>query len=83
MHDDNTAMIAVFKTGRNPTMRTLGRTHGVSIRAMHEATVSPDFELGPIGSGSMVADGHTKAFTDERKEEWNNVRRNIGVYRQE
>ena len=25
MHDDNAAMIQVFRTGTNPTMRTLGR----------------------------------------------------------
>ena len=28
----------------------------------------------------MVADGHTKAYDDSRADEWNNVRRNIGVY---
>ena len=48
MHDDNSAMIQVFKTGRNPTMRTLGRVHGISICPMHETTCRDDFALGPI-----------------------------------
>ena len=45
MHDDNTAMIQVCRTGRNPTMRTLGRVHGISTNAMHDATFREDFLL--------------------------------------
>ena len=33
---DNQAMIEVVRTGRNPTMRHLGRVHGVSIGFLHE-----------------------------------------------
>ena len=36
VHGDNQAMIQVVKTGKNPTMRYLGRTHGVSIPWLHE-----------------------------------------------
>ena len=30
-HADNESMIAVCNTGKNPTMRHIGRTHGISI----------------------------------------------------
>ncbi len=29
-------MFQVLKTGRNPTMRHLGRTHGISIGFLHD-----------------------------------------------
>ena len=33
-HDDNQGMIGVVRSGRNPTMRHLERTHGISIASM-------------------------------------------------
>ena len=35
-HDDNQGMIAIIRSGQNPTMRHLERTHGISIQWMHE-----------------------------------------------
>ena len=35
-HDDNQGMIGVVRSGRNPTMRHLERTHGISIASLHE-----------------------------------------------
>ena len=54
MHDDNAAAISVIRTGRNPTMRTLGRVHGVSISAMHERLYGDDFKLGYIPTWGYV-----------------------------
>eukprot|EP00972_Heterocapsa_arctica_P070192 10369016-Heterocapsa_arctica.AAC.1 len=34
--EDNQAMIRVVETGRNPMMRYLQRTHGVSVAWLHE-----------------------------------------------
>ena len=34
-YDDNKAMIGVVRSGRNPTMRHLERSHGVCIRVVH------------------------------------------------
>ena len=62
MHDDNTTMIHVFKPGKNPTMRTLGRTHGISINSMHEYFCREDMVLGAIPTSDMVADIHTEAY---------------------
>ena len=36
LHDDNESMIAVARTGKNPTMRHLERIHGISIAWLHE-----------------------------------------------
>ena len=36
VHEDNQAMIKVVESGRNPTMRYIGRTHGVSVAWLHE-----------------------------------------------
>ena len=35
-HEDNQAMIAVCGSGKNPTMRHLGRTHKVDVAWLHE-----------------------------------------------
>ena len=64
-------------------MKNIGRTFGVSIRSLHEATQRDDFELGPIQSEFMVADIHTKAYPETRAAEWTNVRSNAGVLTEE
>ena len=79
MHDDNTAMIQICRSAKNPQMKSIGRTFGISIRSLHEATQRDDFELGPIQSENMVADIHTKAYSESRAGEWSNVRRNAGI----
>ena len=35
-HDDNQAMIAVIRSGKNATMRHIERSHGISIVWTHE-----------------------------------------------
>ena len=35
-YDDNQAMINVMRSGRNPTMRHMERTHGISITWLHD-----------------------------------------------
>ena len=34
--EDNTAMIRIMETGRNPTMRDLGRTHGIQVAKLRD-----------------------------------------------
>ena len=43
-HDDNQAMISVVRSGRNPTMRYLKRTHGVSVAWLHERFKQPSWQ---------------------------------------
>ena len=57
-------MIGVVRTGKNPTMRHLERSHGICIVWMHEV-----FQEGYVGlayevTAKMAADIHTKAFKD-------------------
>ena len=60
-------MIKVVESGRNPTMRYIGRTHGVSVAWLHETFRGGDLALACELSSRMCADIYTKAFTDADK----------------
>eukprot|EP00972_Heterocapsa_arctica_P037163 5471650-Heterocapsa_arctica.AAC.1 len=57
-------MIRVVETGRNPTMRYLQMTHGVSVAWLHEIFKNKELDLNYELSSRMCADIYTKAFTD-------------------
>ncbi|CAE7391735.1 unnamed protein product [Symbiodinium microadriaticum] len=63
-YDDNQTMIGMVRAGKNPTMRHLERTHGISIGWMRaifqEGYVSLAYEV----TAKMAADIHTKSFED-------------------
>ena len=61
-HDDNQGMIGVVRSGRNPTMRHLERTHGISTTSLHEHFVRDNFVLMYEVTSKMAADIHTKGF---------------------
>ena len=61
-HDDNQGMIGVVRSGRNPTMRHLGRTHGISIMCLHEHVGKEHVVLMYWTTAKMAADIHTKGF---------------------
>ena len=63
-HDDNQAMIAVIRIGKNPTMRHIERSHGISIVWMHEMFLLSYIILIYEITSKMAADIHTKAFRD-------------------
>ena len=67
VHEDNQAMIKIVETGRNPTMRYIGRTHGVSVGWLHETFKGDDLTLAYEITSRMCADIYTKAFTDAEK----------------
>ena len=77
-HEDNQAMIVVVKSGRNPTMRFIGRTHGVSVAWLHERCLAPGLQLVYELSARMAADIYTKGFVDPQL--WENVRSLINVF---
>ena len=60
-------MIKVVESGRNPTMRYIGRTHGVSVAWLHETFKSKDLDLAYEVSSRMCDDIYTKAFPDADK----------------
>eukprot|EP00971_Amphidinium_carterae_P254284 5048029-Amphidinium_carterae.1 len=59
--------IAVLKSGRNPTMRHLGRTHRVSEAWLHEVFLSGKMILNKCDTSDQAADIFTRSFTDEAK----------------
>ena len=79
--EDNTAKIRIVETGRNPTMRTIGRTHGICIRELHERFQKDDLNLRYCKTNSMAADIFAKAF--ECKDRWDKACQLIGMYRLE
>ena len=61
-------MIRICETGKNPTMRYLHRTHGVSVEWLHETFKSKKYlDLVYETTDRMCADIYTKAFTDNAK----------------
>ena len=67
VHEDNQAMIRVMQTGRNPTMRYLGRTHRISVAWLHEVFKDQNQLLVYEESNTMCADIYTKGFSDRLK----------------
>ncbi len=67
-HEDNAAMIQVCKTGKNPTMRHMGRTHRVDVLWLHERFKEPWLHLFYTESKMMRADIFTKGF--DQPEKW-------------
>ena len=72
-------MIQVVKNGKNPTMRHLGRVHGIGVNFLHQEIGKSYCSLGHISSENMCGDIHTKAFSDRDREVWDRARRNINV----
>ena len=60
-HEDNQAAIYVCQNGRNPTSRTLGRTHGVCVAWLHENFTNGHFDLIYEKTEAQAADIFTKA----------------------
>ena len=63
-HDDSQVMITVIRSGKNPTMRHIERSHGISITWMHEMFLSSYIILIYEITSKMAADIHTKVFRD-------------------
>ena len=61
-YDDNQTMIGVVRTGKNPTMRHLERTHGISLGWMHSVFQEGYVSLAYEVTAKMAADIHTKSF---------------------
>ena len=75
--EDNQAMLQCVKTGRNPTMRHLARTHRVSVGWIHERHMSGQFIFAHESGERMPPDIFTKMFADKAK--WITARLLINV----
>ena len=76
-HEDNETAVGAMKTGYSPTMKYLGRTHGVCLRWLAERFRDPLTHLFYERSALQAADVYTKAFTVPA--EWDRVTRLINV----
>jgi hypothetical protein len=68
--EDNETSAQIMRTGRNPTMRHIGRTHGICIAWLSErfkgilgSEHTPDFKMSICPTDYMSADIFTKFFT--------------------
>jgi len=75
--EDNETMIQVCKTGKNPTMRHLPRTHRVSVAWLYERFRGRFQDIVYVKSEYQAADLFTKQFTASDK--WQNNLRLIHV----
>ncbi len=76
-HVDNQAMAAAIRSGKNPVMRLLSRTHGISVSWLHEQCRGDDIQVEYITTTLMAADIYTNAFQDAVK--WTNLCEQINL----
>ena len=74
---DSQAMLAILKTGRNPTMRHLSRAHRVSVAWLHEQYERGNFTFTCVKSSDMAADIFTKSIPNP--DGWRSARQKINV----
>ena len=67
VREDNDAMVRVLTTGRNPTMRYLGLTHGIKINWLHQVSTGPNAKLNYVEAALQAADIFTKTFENGTK----------------
>ena len=65
-HGDNAAAVAIAHSGRNPSMRHMGRTHGVNLTFLYDCIESGQVKHGYIETHNMCADLFTKFFGDRK-----------------
>ena len=78
-YEDNQAMISVCMSGRNPTMRHMGRTHGVSLAWMNDEVHKTTLDMGYCPSEQQAADIFTKFFPQGKRVAWHISRKLINV----
>jgi len=73
--EDNMTAISVIKTGRNPNMSHMSRTHGINVSFLHEVIASGQVIIRHCKTVDMCADVFTKHFTNQLT--WKHVVSNI------
>ena len=77
--EDNESTAASIRTGRNPTMRHLLRTQGVSVAWLHDLYAKKTFGVVYSRTEAQCADEFTKTFRELPK--WQQAIRLIGIGR--
>jgi hypothetical protein len=76
--EDNSACLLSIKTGMSKELRHLSRSHGVSVRALHEAVERGDIELFQCPTAIQKADIFTKQIVPAL---WNGLLDLLGMER--
>ena len=76
-HEDNQAAMRVMLTGRNPTMRHIGRTHKLDVAWLAEQLSGELFDIVYEVSTGQRADIFTKGF--DTADKWEHARSMINV----
>ena len=77
-YEDNQAAIQVIKSGKNPNMKHMGRTHKVCTMWLHEVIQNdPTVRIIYADSLEMCADIFTKDFSE--KEKWSQAIKLINI----
>ena len=63
--EDNESTFQIIKTGKNPTMRHISRTHGVNVQWLHDAFTKRLFKMKITRTDEQVADIFTKHMPEK------------------
>ena len=75
--EDNEAALKIIKSGKNPKLRHVGRTHKVDIMFLHETFSQDQMVMHYCDTLKQRADIFTKAFSNPEK--WKLATANIGI----
>ena len=70
MFQDNDACCRICRSGKNPNMVHIGRTHRISIAWLHEQLQTNNVKMFRADSELMAADIFTKHFPDGKSATW-------------
>ena len=65
--EDNESTFQIIKTGKNPTMRHISRTHGVNVQWLHDVYNKGLLNMMYTRTEAQLADVFTKTFRDPLK----------------
>ena len=65
--EDNESTFQISKTGKNPTMRHISRTHGVNVQWLHDAYSKRLFNMKVTKTDEQVADIFTKHMPEKKQ----------------
>jgi hypothetical protein len=77
LQEDNNACSSIIRTGKNPNIRYMSRTHKINIAWVHECQESGLFIIERCPSSEMEADILTKPIT--KPDYWNAARLNLSI----
>ena len=80
MFQDNDACCRICRSGKNPNMQHIGRTHRISIAWLHEQLKESDIHMFRADSELMAADIFTKHFPESKREVWQSNLKLINIF---